>query len=180
MENIAAALSDRESGAMEKTALWDDLHVTRGKAEQLEARLRRQAIEDEVLSKMEHVKKISSFSRFSHVAGSSASLFNQTPRPPIYLTDPSKNLHCVGGIVSSPRSTFFPSYLAHPDNGCLSPMVCMVGTQAPRSREGEEMAGRRRGGQTRLRPTSSRLRETGTLGCDAFQWLLPDSTSLLL
>lgn len=51
MENIAAALSDRESGAMEKTALWDDLHVTRGKAEQLEARLRRQAIEDEVLRK---------------------------------------------------------------------------------------------------------------------------------
>lgn len=49
MENIAAALSDRESGAMEKTILWDDLHVTRGKAEQLEARLRRQAIEDEVL-----------------------------------------------------------------------------------------------------------------------------------
>lgn len=31
-----------------KTALWDDLHVSRGKAEQLEARLRRQAIEDEV------------------------------------------------------------------------------------------------------------------------------------
>ena len=56
MENIAAVLSDRESGAMEKTALWDDLHVTRGKAEQLEARLRRQAIEDEVLSKMEHVQ----------------------------------------------------------------------------------------------------------------------------
>lgn len=31
-----------------KTALWDDLHVSRGKAEQLEAKLRRQAIEDEV------------------------------------------------------------------------------------------------------------------------------------
>lgn len=31
-----------------RTALWDDLHVSRGKAEQLEARLRRQAIEDEV------------------------------------------------------------------------------------------------------------------------------------
>ena len=31
-----------------KTALWDDLHVSRGKAEQLEARLRRQAVEDEV------------------------------------------------------------------------------------------------------------------------------------
>lgn len=50
MENIAAALSDREAGAMEKTVLWDDLHVSRGKAEQLEARLRRQAIEDEVLT----------------------------------------------------------------------------------------------------------------------------------
>lgn len=49
MENIAAALNDRESGAMEKTVLWDDLQVSRGKAEQLEARLRRQAIEDEVL-----------------------------------------------------------------------------------------------------------------------------------
>lgn len=31
-----------------KTALWDDLHVSRGKAEQLEAKLRRQTIEDEV------------------------------------------------------------------------------------------------------------------------------------
>ncbi len=31
-----------------KTALWDDLHVSRSKAEQLEARLRRQAVEDEV------------------------------------------------------------------------------------------------------------------------------------
>jgi len=31
-----------------KTALWDDLHVSRGKAEHLEARLRRQAVEDEV------------------------------------------------------------------------------------------------------------------------------------
>lgn len=48
VENIDAALGDRESGALEKTALWDDLHVTRGKAEQLEARLRRQAAEGEV------------------------------------------------------------------------------------------------------------------------------------
>lgn len=48
VENIEAALSDRESGALEKTALYDDLHVTRGKAEQLEARLRRQAAEEEV------------------------------------------------------------------------------------------------------------------------------------
>lgn len=47
-ENIQAALSDRESGKLVKTALWDDLHVSRGKAEQLEAKLRRQAIEDEV------------------------------------------------------------------------------------------------------------------------------------
>lgn len=47
-ENIQAALCDRESGVLVKTALWDDLHVSRGKAEQLEARLRRQALEEEV------------------------------------------------------------------------------------------------------------------------------------
>ncbi|CAM9816556.1 unnamed protein product [Pylaiella littoralis] len=46
-ENIQAALSDRESGALVQTALWDDLHVSRGKTEELEARLRRQAVEDE-------------------------------------------------------------------------------------------------------------------------------------
>lgn len=48
MENIEAALSDRESGALAQAVLWDDLHVTRGKAEQLEARCRRQAAEEEV------------------------------------------------------------------------------------------------------------------------------------
>lgn len=48
MENIDAALSDRESGALANTALWDDLHVARGKAEHFEAKLRRQAIEEEV------------------------------------------------------------------------------------------------------------------------------------
>ncbi|CBN77933.1 Hypothetical leucine rich repeat protein [Ectocarpus siliculosus] len=46
-ESIQAALSDRDSGNLVKTALWDDLHVSRGKAEQLEARLRRQALEEE-------------------------------------------------------------------------------------------------------------------------------------
>lgn len=54
MENIEAALSDRESGSLQKTALWDDLHVARDKAEQLEARLRRQAVEEEVWVQREH------------------------------------------------------------------------------------------------------------------------------
>eukprot|EP00904_Undaria_pinnatifida_P004340 jgi/Undpi1/13907/HiC_scaffold_9.g03558.m1 len=57
MENIAAALNDRESGAMEKTVLWDDLQVSRGKAEQLEARLRRQAIEDEAHKRLDREKE---------------------------------------------------------------------------------------------------------------------------
>lgn len=48
MENIDAALSDREAGVLARTVLWDDLHLSRGKAEQLEARLRRQTIEEEV------------------------------------------------------------------------------------------------------------------------------------
>ncbi|CAM9662984.1 unnamed protein product, partial [Laminaria digitata] len=57
MENIAAALSDREAGATEKTVLWDDLHVSRGKAEQLEARLRRQAIEDEAHKRLDRERE---------------------------------------------------------------------------------------------------------------------------
>lgn len=48
MENIEAALSDRQSGAMAQTMLLDNLHVTREKAEKLEARLRRQTAEEEV------------------------------------------------------------------------------------------------------------------------------------
>ncbi|CAM9542158.1 unnamed protein product, partial [Scytosiphon promiscuus] len=52
-ENIQAALCDRESRTLVKTALWDDLHVSRGKAEQLEARLRRQAVEEESHKRLE-------------------------------------------------------------------------------------------------------------------------------
>lgn len=48
MESIEAALSDQQSGAMAQTVLLDNLHITRDKAEKLEARLRRQVAEEEV------------------------------------------------------------------------------------------------------------------------------------
>eukprot|EP00752_Nemacystus_decipiens_P006959 g6244.t1 len=56
-ENIEAALADRESGELAKTALWDDLRVSRGKAEQLEAKLRRQAIEDETHKRLDRERE---------------------------------------------------------------------------------------------------------------------------
>lgn len=49
LENISAALSDRQSTAkVAQISLLDDLQLSRGKAEQLEAQLRRHAAENEV------------------------------------------------------------------------------------------------------------------------------------
>lgn len=83
-----------------------------------------------------------------------------------------------GGTCPSPHSVFSLGPTPPLPRAPVA-MVGMAGTQAPRSREGEEMAGRYRSGQTGLRPTSSRLRETGVLR-RYFQWLLPASSGLLV
>lgn len=51
LDNLDAVLRDRDSDALARTAVLDDLHLSRGKSEKLEARLRQQADEEAVRSR---------------------------------------------------------------------------------------------------------------------------------